>query len=479
VLYKSLFAYIVLILLFGTGIYGIVRFGSDLHTTKSPEVETARVPALDVHKETPGWIGFVKSNLRHPLSILLLQILTILLAARFMASLFEKIHQPPVIGEVIAGILLGPSLLGLIFPETKSFLFPDSSMDTLGLLSQTGVILFMFAVGLQLNPAHFRGNSHTVVLVSHASIIVPFFLGSLLSLWIYPRLAPADIPFSAFTLFIGVAMSITAFPVLARILEERGLTGTRLGNTAIACAAVDDVSAWCLLATIVAIVRSREMLEALFTIVLTLGFILLMLFVIKPRIYRLLGGNASSEADKKWLLAKAVTLIFVCALVTELIGIHALFGAFLAGVVMPSDAKLRAFLREKLEMFSAVLLLPIFFAFTGLRTHVNLLNGWTAWLICGVIIAVAIIGKLGGGALAARLTGMNWYESLSLGALMNTRGLVELVVLNIGYDLGLLSPIAFAMMVVMALFTTFMTGPLIDFLNYKKLRGAVPVAQNA
>jgi Kef-type K+ transport system membrane component KefB len=273
-------------------------------------------------------------------------------------------------------------------------------------------------------------------------------------------------------------MSITAFPVLARIIEERGLSGSRLGNTAIACAAVDDVSAWCILAAVVAIVKSREMSEAVFTILLTSAFILLMLFVIKPRIEWFLSGNTSSEGGKKWLLAKAVTLVFVCALVTELIGIHALFGAFLAGVVMPSDVKFRAFLREKLEMFSSVVLLPLYFTFTGLRTQVDLLDGWTAWFICAVIIAVAIAGKLGGGALAARLTGMNWYESLSLGTLMNTRGLVGFVVLNIGYDLGILSPTAFAMMAVMALLTTFMTGPLIAFIEFMRLRGSLPAAQS-
>jgi Kef-type K+ transport system membrane component KefB len=308
---------------------------------------------------------------------------------------------------------------------------------------------------------HLRQKADAAVLVSHASIIVPFFLGSASALLLYRSLAPAGVPFSAFALFIGVAMSITAFPVLARIIEERRMSRSLLGSTAIACAAVDDVTAWCLLAVVVAIVKSGGIGGSLLTIGLTLLFIAGMLFVVRPRMGRILGERPEGQAGSVGLLAGIFSFVFAAALFTEAIGIHALFGAFLAGVCMPPDSGLRQFLRERLETFTSVLLLPLFFAFTGLRTQIGLLDDWTSWLTCAGIIAVAIVGKLGGSMVAARWTGMSWGDSFSLGALMNTRGLVELIVLNLGYDLNILSPRIFTMLVVMALVTTFMTGPLL------------------
>jgi Kef-type K+ transport system membrane component KefB len=284
-------------------------------------------------------------------------------------------------------------------------------------------------------------------------------------------MAPSHISFSAFALFIGVAMSITAFPVLARIVEERGLNKTYLGSTAIACAAVDDVTAWCILAIVVAIVKADRLGGALLTISLTLFFIGAMLFVIKPQAERLLGERRGDGTGRKAPTAWVLGFIFTSAWFTETIGIHALFGAFLAGVSLSSHADLRHSLRERLEPFGSGFLLPLFFAYTGLRTQVGLLDDWQSWLVCVAVIAVAIVGKLGGSMLAARWTGMGWQESFSIGALMNTRGLIELIVLNIGYDLGILTPKVFAMMVIMALTTTFMTGPLLslaDIWNRRK-----------
>ncbi|MGH9905262.1 MAG: cation:proton antiporter, partial [Pyrinomonadaceae bacterium] len=312
-----------------------------------------------------------------------------------------------------------------------------------------------------------RQKAHTAVMVSHASIIVPFFLGATLSLWLYRSLAPANTSFTAFALFMGIAMSITAFPVLARILEDRAMTKTELGSIALTCAAVDDVTSWCMLALVITIVKSGSMAASFLTIVLTLFFIGVMLLIIKPLIGRLfvalLKGNAEGgfPPENRVLVAGVLAFLLACALLTETIGIHALFGAFLAGVVMPATAGLRVLLKEKLETFSATALLPLFFAFTGLRMQIGLLNDWRSWAICAAIIAVAIAGKLGASMLMARWTGMNWRNAFSLGALMNTRGLVELIVLSIGYDLGILSDRAFAMLVLMALVTTFMTGPLL------------------
>jgi Kef-type K+ transport system membrane component KefB len=460
---RNLLFYVVLILVFGTGIYAIVDYGSRLETAPAQQ-ENAAPPASPTHGQSSvgGFVGLLSENVQNPLSLLLLQVLVIVAAARALGSLFGRMRQPPVVGEIVAGLLLGPSLLGLVTPGVQAFLFPASAMGALRLLSQIGVILFMFVVGIELDVRHLRQKAHAAVLVSHASILVPFFLGTAASLFLYRSLAPAGIPFSAFALFLGVSMSITAFPVLARILEERQMSTSYLGSTAIACAAVDDVTAWCLLAVVVALVRAGGIGDALPTILLTLLFIAVMLFVVRPWAARILRDRPASQARNGGFLAVVFLFVFASALFTEVIGIHALFGAFLAGVCMPQDAALRQFLRERLETFSSAFLLPLFFAFTGLRTQVGLLNDGRSWLVCAGIIAVAIAGKLGGSMLAARWTGMSWGDSYALGALMNTRGLVELIALNIGYDLGLLPPRIFTMMVLMALVTTFMTGPLLQ-----------------
>jgi len=262
-------------------------------------------------------------------------------------------------------------------------------------------------------------------------------------------------------------MSITAFPVLARILEDRGLSQTFAGTIALACAAINDVTAWCVLALVIAIAKAEGVTAAVLTIVLVLLFIGLMLFLIKPLIARAVQKHVASQEFRLGAVAAALAFVLACALFTETIGIHALFGAFLAGIVMPGGTGFRSFMKEKLGAFSSSALLPLFFAFTGLRTQISLLNDWQSWLMCAGIIAVAIAGKLGGSMLMARSTGISWRDSYAIGVLMNARGLIELVVLNIGYDLGILSARTFAMMVLMALVTTFMTGPL---LSYVKLR---------
>jgi len=465
---KNLFFYVAVLLVFGTGIWFILRSGA--HLKPDAAVVSAVAPAGPSHSgvgpeiKKPASGGIAQTlieNVQSPLSILLLQVIVIVAAARLLGALFQKIGQPPVIGEMVAGILLGPSLLGWMAPGVQTFLFPVASLGGLRMLSQIGVILFMFVVGIELDVRHLRQSAHAAVMVSHASIVVPFFLGCGSALLLYRSLAPAGVPFSAFALFIGVAMSITAFPVLARILEDRRMTRSNLGSTAIACAAVDDVTAWCMLAVVVAIVKANGLGGSLLTIGLTLLFIAVMLFGIKPLASRIASVRPEGQAASAGLLATLFAFVFISALLTELIGIHALFGAFLAGVCMPPDSSLRNFLRERLETFSSVLLLPLFFAFTGLRTQLGLLADWQSWLICGAIVLVAIAGKLLGSMGAARWTGMSWGDSFSLGVLMNTRGLVELIVLNLGYDLGILSPRIFTMLVLMALITTFMTGPLL------------------
>lgn len=459
--------YVLLILVFVGGIWIILTLGSNLNTgTKTVTSAPAAITSL-----TDG----LKENFRNPLSILLLQIIVIIIVANLFGGLFRRLGQPPVMGEMVAGIVMGPSVLGFFFPDVMSFIFPPLSLEPLRLLSQIGVVLFMFVVGMELNVQHVREKGSAAVMISHASIIVPFLLGSGLSLFLYRELAPPETSFSAFALFIGVAMSITAFPVLARILEDRGLTQTALGSIALTCAAVDDVTAWCILALVIAIVNATGVIVSVATVVFTLLFALAMLFFVRTWLDRLVKETPSSTLHSRRLITGILAFVLACALLTETIGIHALFGAFIAGVVMPSSVGFRGFLKDKIETFSSAALLPLFFAFTGLRTQVGLLNDWQSWALCGVIILVAIAGKLGGSMLMSRWTGMSWSQSFAIGALMNTRGLVELVVLNIGYDLGILSGRIFAMMVLMALITTFMTGPLLALV--KTQRRATQVAE--
>ena len=403
------------------------------------------------------------------LSILLLQIIVIIIAARLFGAVFRRIGQPPVMGEMMAGIALGPSLLGWLAPQAMLFLFPPASLTTLSLLSQIGVVLFMFVVGMELDVQHLREKASAAIMVSHASIIVPFLLGSALALLLFPTLAPAGVAFVPFALFMGIAMSITAFPVLARILEDRAMSQTRLGSIALACAAIDDVTAWCILAFVIAVVKASGVAAGLLTISFTLLFTGAMLFLVKPRLASLIEKRVADPRRARGLLAGVLAFALSSAWVTESIGIHALFGGFLAGVVMPSFAGFRIFLKERLEAFTSAALLPLFFVFTGLRTQITLLNDWSGWLTCLGITLVAVAGKLGGSMLMARWTRMTWRDSFSIGVLMNTRGLVELVVLNIGYDLGILSGRIFAMMVIMALATTFMTAPLLSLVKARVL----------
>jgi Kef-type K+ transport system membrane component KefB len=470
--------YVAMLLIFGLGTYVILSFGSRLQPAKSAVQEQIEPSATAISSSQYGApenakssIGSVlRERLREPLSILLLQVIVILIVAKLISAIFLKVGQPPVIGEMIAGIILGPSLLGMLFPNAMSFLFPAPSMGALRLFSQIGVILFMFIIGMEINARRLQEKARAAVVISHASIIAPFFLGVSVSLLIYHPFAPPGVPFTSFALFMGVAMSITAFPVLARIIEERRMSDSFLGSTAIACAAVDDITAWCVLASVIAVVKVNGIGPSALTIFLAVIFTAFMLCVLKPQLGRVLNKEIKVSKNGNGLVVGALGVAFISAYLTEIIGIHSLFGAFLAGIVMPAGA-VRSFLREKLATFSAAALLPLFFAFTGLRMQISLLNDWQSWLGCAGIIAVAIAGKLGGSMLAARWSGMNWSDSLSIGVLMNTRGLMELVVLNIGYDLGILSERIFAIMVLMALVTTCMTGPLLSLIELATQKG--------
>lgn len=405
-------------------------------------------------------------NLTHPLAILLAQIVTIILVARIFGWVCKKIGQPTVIGEILAGIILGPSVIGMYFPEFTATLFPSESLGNLQFLSQIGLILFMFVIGMELDLNVLKNKAHDAVVISHASIIIPFTLGIGLAYYIYLNFAPEGVKFTSFGLFLGIAMSITAFPVLARIVQERGLQKTRLGTIVITCAAADDITAWCILAAVIAIVKAGSFTSALYIIALAALYVLFMIKIVKPFLKRVGDLHNSKEKLSKPIVAIFFLTLIISAYMTEVIGIHALFGAFMAGAIMPENISFRNIFIEKVEDVSLILLLPLFFVFTGLRTEIGLLNDPYLWKVTGGIILVAVSGKFIGSALAAKFVGQSWKDSLVIGALMNTRGLMELVVLNIGYDLGVLSPKIFAMMVIMALATTFMTGPALDLINW-------------
>jgi Kef-type K+ transport system membrane component KefB len=425
-------------------------------------------------KPSASLVENLRENLQEPLTRLFIQFILIIMAARLCGTLALKLRQPAVIGEMIAGILLGPSLLGCLFPHFFHFIFPVSSLDSLRLFSQIGVCLFMFVVGMELDVSQLKQQARTAVLVSQVSILFPYLLGVVSALFLFSTFAGPATTFTVFALFIGISMSITAFPVLARILEERGLTKSPLGITALICAAMNDLTAWCILALMVAVAKAKSMTSAGFSIGLVLLFVMVMLFWIKPFLPRLLNRTAGVDGKPgKGVMTCVIAFVFASALATDVMGIHALFGAFLAGVMMPARHEFREFLRLRLEHFSSGFLLPLFFAFVGLRTQVGLLNDTSGWLICAGLIVIATVGKLGGAMFTARLTGVNWTDSFALGALMNTRGLVELIALNIGYDLGILSPRIFAMLVIMALVTTCMTGPLLTFSDYLRARKSV------
>jgi K+:H+ antiporter len=385
---------------------------------------------------------------------LLAALAAVVILGRLLGRLFRYIGQPPVIGEVVAGILLGPSLLGHIAPAAYAFILPPSVAPSLGLLSQLGVVLYMFLVGVELDTDVFRGQIRSTAFIALTSIAVPFALGLWLATKLFATLAPPGVTFTHFALFQGVAMSITAFPVLARILTDRRMTSTPLGRLALTCAAIDDVTAWCLLAFVVGVVQSAEA-TAWLPAVLTVVFIVVMFVVVRPLVIALLKRWQSDQTA----VAIALVATLLSSLVTEAIGVHAIFGAFLVGAVIPHDSRIAHVLRERVEYLVTILLLPAFFAFAGMRTEIGLLADANAWLICGAIVLVATGGKFGGALLAARLVGHDWRQATGLGILMNTRGLMELIVLTVGLDLGMITPTLYTMMVLMALVTTMATTP--------------------
>ena len=361
---------------------------------------------------TANVINQFVTNIKYPLSILLLQVIIILFISRIFGIIFRKLGQQTVVGEIIAGVFLGPSVFGWLFPEQFALIFPPTSFLSLQFLSQIGLAFFMFVIGMELDLSKIKSKTHDAIIISQVSIIFPFFLGTCVSYYIFQDLAPKGVSFLSFALFMGISMSITAFPVLARFIKERGLTKTPLGVLAITCAAVDDVTAWCLLAAAIAIVKAGSITSSLFTIGLAIAYIVFMLYAIKPWLQKMSDKRMKSEKIDKTVIGISFFLLLLSAYFTEIIGIHALFGAFIAGVVMPNNIRFKEILADKVEDVSTILLLPIFFAFTGLRTQIGLLNEGHLWTFCILIISVAIIGKLVGSAFTAKIVGRTWKDSL-------------------------------------------------------------------
>ncbi|MDR1610014.1 MAG: cation:proton antiporter, partial [Candidatus Symbiothrix sp.] len=459
---RNICFYLTMIVVFGALMYFIIKHGE---SRQSQEILAFDDAPSDLG-EGFRFFGHQLLELLHsPFGILLLQMAIILTCCRIFGKIFKMLRQPTVIGEILAGIVLGPSILGHWFPGASAFLFPPESLGNIELLSQFGLILFMFAIGMELDFSQVLKSLKKTTFISHTSIIFPFLLGVAVAYFVYDKYAYETTPFLSFSLFVGIAMSITAFPVLARIIQEKGLTKTHLGTITLSSAANGDITAWCLLAMVISIAQAGSILSAMFNILFSALYLLFMFVIARPFMQMVGQLYHNEEVIDKKLVAFIFMALITSSLLTEILGLHALFGAFIAGVIMPSDIKFRQIMSEKVEAVSLSLFLPLFFVATGLKTEIGLLNTPDLWLLCGVFILAAVVGKFGGATIAARLTGENWKNSLYVGALMNTRGLMELVVLSIGYKMQILSPPIFVMLVLMTLVTTVMTTPLILFIR--------------
>lgn len=398
----------------------------------------------------------------------LLVLLTVIIVSRLLHLILKSVYQPLVICEMLAGILIGPSLVGLISPDFYHYLVPTSIIPSIGIISQLGIIIYIFIVGMEFEFSVLRGSNKAVIIISQASVLIPFTFGILTAfiLYNYTTLIP-ERSFS-FSLFMGISMAVTAFPVLARILSDQGLQKSALGSFAMTCAAVNDIVAWCLLAIIIGIVQTT-ITNAVLTIILTIIYISFMFICIKPLAIR--GSTLAIAHSNKYKYEQQIAVLFTALLlsaaVAEYIGIHAIFGAFLLGLVVPRDNKVLNEMADKLKVIISIVFLPAFFAYTGMKTQITLIGSAENWLICLIIIAIATLGKFGGTYITARMCGMNSKIAMSLGFLMNTRGLVELIVLNIGLELGILSQQLFTILVIMALVTTCMTGPMLHLVRKK------------
>ncbi|MBR8772979.1 Glutathione-regulated potassium-efflux system protein KefB [Porphyromonas levii] len=411
------------------------------------------------------FLDLFKGHIISPFGLLLLQVIVILIFARIVAWLFTKLGQPSVIGEILAGIVLGPSVMGWLWPEGFQFLFPSASLHNISLLSQFGLIFFMFVIGMELDLDEIRKQLRKSFVIAHSGIVAPFILGVMASIILYDTYGGEKSSLLTFALFVGISLSVTAFPVLARIIQEQGKMKDPIGVLSMASAANGDITAWCLLAVIMAIAQAGSPLSALFTVLFAAVYMLLMFLIVRPAFAVIGSAYNTKEVAGKGIVALAFVVLLISSYVTEILGLHALFGAFIAGVVMPTNLNFRHMLTEKVEDVSLAVFLPLFFVSSGLSTQIGLLNTPAHWWVTLAITLVAILGKVGGTYGACRVVGETRRDSLYMGVLMNTRGLMELVILSMGLQLEILSPVMYAILVIMTLVTTFMTTPILHLVN--------------
>lgn len=392
-----------------------------------------------------------------------IQLIVILLAVQVFGYLCKFIGQPRVIGEILAGLALGPTLLGAVLPRVEATLFPSSALPTLQTLGDIGMVLYMFSLGTHIDTHAMLKQGRKATVVSLSGVLLPLAMGAAFAFFLYPEFAGSKANLVSFMLLVGTAMAITAFPVLARLLEERRMLATRIGSLALLCAAIDDVIGWCLLALVIAIFHATGAASVAMTIALLALFVGVMIGVVRPLL--LLADRHLKSRPA--LLALTAILLLLSASVTNAMGIHPVFGAFMMGAILPRRT---AFIElvQSIDQVNNLLFLPLYFVYNGLRTHIGLINSPALWLLCALVLIVACLGKILGGSLSLKAFGESWKESLAFGTLMNTRGLVELILLNIGLNLGVISPTFFAMLVIMAVVTTMMAPPLLPFLGYRQ-----------
>jgi Kef-type K+ transport system membrane component KefB len=394
----------------------------------------------------------------------------ILGTSRALGVVTRRLGQPMVVAETTAGILLGPSLLGWVAPGAFAWLFTPATLAGVKLLSQLGLVLFMFLVGLQLDPRLLRRRPHVPLLIGLASIVAPLTLGILVGGWLHPTFGEGY-PRTAFVLFLGAALSLTAFPVLARILSEHRLLRSSVGTIALASAAVDDIGAWCLVAVVIAMVGASDLLSAAATTAASGVALVGAILLARPLLGRVVQRVERFGVRSGAVVAIVLPLLLVAS-ASEMIGIHALFGAFLFGVLLPRSDVVSEVITDRLETVASSVLLPLFFAYSGLRTQLALVDQPADWVATAAIVAAAVVGKLGGGAIAGRVLGLAWRDAAAVGVLLNTRGMMALIVLNVGLDLGVVPPTIFAMLVVMSLVTTLLAAPLLSWLQPSPVGGA-------
>ncbi len=404
-------------------------------------------------------IDEIIAGLKEPQILFLFQLLLIISVAKVTGFLLKKLGQPAVVGEIAAGILLGPSIMGALYPDFSAFVFPMESLKGLQYMSQIGLVLFMFIVGLELDLTELKGEMKSIAIISTSSILIPFMIGYGVAYYIYSFFTPEQHTFFSFALFMGIAFSITAFPVLARIILEKKMQKTKVGYLSLSCAAINDCAAWFILSIILAYVEAENLYAAFTRFVFIIFYLCFMFLIIKPLLQKLL------HRIKNYFTIIMLSIVLFSSILTELLGIHALFGAFIAGIIISEKKFDKSELIKKIHDITVILFLPIFFVLSGLRTSIGLLNTGNLWFLFFIILILAIAGKLVSSTLASKASGLNWHDSFSIGILMNTRGLIELIILNIGYDLGIIKPELFTILVLMAITTTFMTGPLLSVMQ--------------